>query len=60
MSLVKWIDFQTLGDERGSLVSIEQGKIVPFEIKRVYYIYRTAEGVSRCGLRNSSRKIWPG
>ncbi len=47
MSLIKWIDFQTLGDERGSLVSIEQGEVVPFEIKRVYYIYRTAEGVSR-------------
>lgn len=47
MSLIKWINFQTLGDERGSLISIEQGKVVPFEIKRVYYIYRTAEGVSR-------------
>lgn len=47
MSLIKWIDFQILGDDRGSLVSIEQGKVVPFDIKRVYYIYRTAEGVSR-------------
>ncbi|MFP7634219.1 sugar 3,4-ketoisomerase [Pseudomonas veronii] len=47
MSLIKWINFQTLGDERGSLISIEQGKVIPFEIKRVYYIYRTAEGVSR-------------
>ena len=47
MSLIKWINFQTLGDERGSVISIEQGKVIPFEIKRVYYIYRTAEGVSR-------------
>jgi len=49
MSLVKWIDFQTLGDERGSLVALEIGqeKAVPFEIQRVYYIYRTASGVSR-------------
>jgi dTDP-4-dehydrorhamnose 3,5-epimerase-like enzyme len=47
MSLIKWIDFQILGDGRGSLVSIEQGKVIPFDIKRVYYIYRTGEGVSR-------------
>ncbi len=49
MSLVRLIDFPTLGDERGELISLEIGqkKIVPFNIKRVYYIYRTAEGVSR-------------
>lgn len=47
MSLVKWVDFQILGDERGSLVALEQGKVVPFEIRRVYYIYRTESGVSR-------------
>lgn len=49
MSLIKWIDFQSLGDERGSLVAVEIGmeKAIPFDIKRVYYIYRTAEGVSR-------------
>lgn len=47
MSLIEWIDFQVLGDSRGSLVSIEQSTLIPFDIKRVYYIYRTAEGVSR-------------
>lgn len=49
MSLIKWIEFQSLGDERGSLVALEIGmeKAVPFEIKRVYYIYHTAPGVSR-------------
>lgn len=47
MSLIKWIDFQILGDDRGSLVALEQDRAVPFEIKRIYYIYRTAEGVSR-------------
>jgi len=47
MSLIKWIDFQILGDSRGSLVSIEQGEVIPFAIKRVYYIYRTGEDVSR-------------
>jgi len=49
MSLAKWIDFQALGDHRGELVALEIGhaKNVPFDIKRVYYIYRTANGVSR-------------
>ena len=49
MSLIKWISFQSLGDDRGSLVAVEIGitKAIPFEIKRVYYIYRTELGVSR-------------
>lgn len=47
MSLIKWVDFQILGDERGSLVALETDRAVPFEIKRVYYIYRTGENVSR-------------
>lgn len=49
MSLIKWIDFPSLGDERGGLVALEIGmeKAIPFDIKRVYYIYRTAEDVSR-------------
>jgi dTDP-4-dehydrorhamnose 3,5-epimerase-like enzyme len=49
MGLIKWIDFQSLGDERGSLVAVEIGmeKAVPFDIKRLYYIYHTEKGVSR-------------
>ena len=47
MSLIKTISFQPLGDERGSLVVLEGGKVVPFDIKRVYYIFDTKEGVSR-------------
>ena len=49
MTLLKWIDFQSLGDERGGLVAVElgAGKPIPFEIKRVYYIHRTEQGVSR-------------
>ncbi|APW66995.1 dTDP-6-deoxy-3,4-keto-hexulose isomerase [Poseidonibacter parvus] len=41
------IDFKTLGDERGSLIAIEEGYNTPFEIKRVYYIFDTKEGVER-------------
>lgn len=41
------INFKTLGDERGSLIAIEQGYNAPFEIKRVYYIFDTKVGVER-------------
>jgi len=36
-----------LGDERGSLVALETHKTVPFDVKRVYYIFETKDGVSR-------------
>lgn len=47
MNDYKLINFKTLGDERGSLIAIEQGYNTPFEIKRVYYIFDTKEGVER-------------
>lgn len=47
MSLINWITFPPLGDERGSLVALEAEKTVPFEIKRVYYIFGTQQGVIR-------------
>ena len=47
MSIIKIIDFKPLGDARGSLVALESNKNVPFDIKRVYYIFGTKEGVSR-------------
>lgn len=47
--LTQWIDFKILGDNRGSLVALENkaNQAVPFDVKRVYYLYGTAEGVSR-------------
>lgn len=47
MASYRLVDFKTLGDERGSLIAIEQGYNAPFEIKRVYYIFDTKEGVER-------------
>jgi dTDP-4-dehydrorhamnose 3,5-epimerase-like enzyme len=47
MSLIKTINFEPLGDARGSLISLEGNVNVPFDIKRVYCISGTAEGVSR-------------
>lgn len=46
-NLVKLIDFLPLGDNRGSLVALEANKTVPFDIKRVYYIFGTEMGVAR-------------
>ena len=47
MSMVQRINFPSLGDERGALVALEGAKTVPFEIKRVYYIFGTQPGVAR-------------
>lgn len=47
MSIIKLIKLDLLGDERGSLISLEQKKNIPFDIKRVYYLFGTKNGVSR-------------
>lgn len=47
MSLIQWTHFPPLGDDRGSLVALEGEKIVPFAIRRVYYLIATKPGVSR-------------
>lgn len=47
MSLIQWIHFPPLGDERGSLVALESRKTVPFAVQRVYYLFGTKLGVSR-------------
>ena len=47
MSLTSWVSFPPLGDDRGSLVALEANKSVPFDIKRLYYIFGTREGVVR-------------
>lgn len=41
MSLIKLIDLPSLGDQRGGLVAIESNQSIPFEIKRLYYIFNT-------------------
>lgn len=45
--LVQWINFPPLGDDRGALVALEANKTVPFDIKRVYYLFGTRSDVSR-------------
>jgi dTDP-4-dehydrorhamnose 3,5-epimerase-like enzyme len=41
------VHFDDLGDERGKLVVIEGGEAIPFEIKRVFYIYDSDRTVVR-------------
>lgn len=43
----KVLEFTDLGDERGNLVVIEGGTSIPFEIKRMFYIYGSDEKVVR-------------
>lgn len=43
MSLVKLIDLPSFGDERGGLVAIESNQSIPFDVKRLYYIFNTSQ-----------------
>lgn len=40
-------EHRILGDERGQLIAIESGINIPFEIKRVFFIYGTQPNVPR-------------
>ena len=45
--MIKWIEFPPLGDNRGSLVALEANETIPFDIKRVYYLFGTKQEVTR-------------
>ena len=45
--LIKWVEFPPLGDNRGSLVALEANETIPFDIKRVYYLFGTKQEVTR-------------
>ena len=47
MELCKLLNFNEKGDERGKLVIVEGNKDVPFEIKRLFYIYGSDKDVVR-------------
>jgi dTDP-4-dehydrorhamnose 3,5-epimerase-like enzyme len=44
---LKIYDFKVIGDSRGSLIAIEGEKTIPFDIKRIYYIFDTKSDVTR-------------
>lgn len=41
------LQFANLGDARGNLVVIEGGRTIPFDIKRIFYIYGSDSEVVR-------------
>lgn len=43
----KLIEFPQKGDDRGHLVIVEGNQDIPFEIKRVFYIYGSDKDVTR-------------
>lgn len=47
MELCRLLEFDEKGDERGRLVIVEGAKDVPFEIKRIFYIYGSDRDVVR-------------
>ena len=47
MKNYKLLNFPQLGDERGHLVVAEGNKDIPFEIKRIFYIYGSDKDVVR-------------
>ena len=44
---IQTVKLEEHGDSRGILIALEQMKNVPFEIKRVYYMFNTVKGVRR-------------
>lgn len=51
---IQMLEFQQRGDERGHLVIVEGERDIPFEIKRVFYIYGSDKEVVRG--RHANRK----
>lgn len=54
MNLVRMLDFPQHGDSRGHLVVVEGMKDIPFNIKRMFYIYGSDSTVIRG--RHANRK----
>ena len=53
----KVLEFKDFGDERGNLVVIEGNTQIPFEIKRVFYIYGSDEKVVRGQYANKKTEF---
>jgi len=47
IDLCKFIDLPTILDERGGLTFIEGDKNIPFDIKRIYYLYHVPPSSER-------------
>ncbi len=47
IQMVSMLEFSQKGDERGHMVVVEGLKDIPFEIKRIFYIYGSDKNVVR-------------
>ena len=54
---VTMLEFPQHGDERGHLVIVEGGQDVPFDIKRIFYIYGSDSNVVRGQHANLKSKF---
>lgn len=44
---IRLIPLQIHGDDRGSLIALEEKKNIPFDVKRIYYLFGTKKDVRR-------------
>ncbi|HVF71504.1 MAG TPA: FdtA/QdtA family cupin domain-containing protein [Chthoniobacterales bacterium] len=49
LSLCQRLKFPVAGDRRGNLTFVEGQRHIPFDIKRVYYLYDVPSGSARAG-----------
>lgn len=49
LSLCRRVDFPVAHDYRGNLSFIEGGRDIPFDIRRIYYLYDVPSGAERAG-----------
>lgn len=54
---VKMLEFDEKGDERGNLVVIEGNLDIPFEIRRIFYIYGSDNEVVRGSHANKNSEF---
>ncbi|MFN2121480.1 MAG: sugar 3,4-ketoisomerase [Anaerolineales bacterium] len=43
------LDLPRIADDRGSLTVVEAERHIPFEVRRVFYLYEVPSGMSRAG-----------
>ncbi len=49
LALCRLMEFPVITDPRGNLTFIENSKHIPFDVKRVYYLYDVPGGANRAG-----------
>ncbi len=51
------LQLTSFGDERGSLIALENNTSIPFAVRRVFYIYGTKDAVARGAHANIHSKF---